>query len=128
MAKRGLFARLAADCPAEPVAEIESVLAHLRVLLNTALGDSPCASDLGVVDFMDLVHDFPAASYTLQRSIRDTIHAYEPRLQAVLVSQIESDDPMTLSFQISARVESASFRGPIHLRTNIQATGQIEVR
>ena len=63
--------------------DLDSIIEHLRGLLNTRQGEAPAVPDFGVVDFTDLVHNFPEAIQTLQRCIRTTILQYEPRLKNV---------------------------------------------
>lgn len=126
MSRRGLIGRLASRRPSDPLREMESIVAHLQDLLNTSVGDAPCAQGLGIIDFVDLVHDFPGAIQTLQRSIRKTIHEYEPRLTRVSVRAVESEDPMKLSFEISARLASQDNR-MIRLRTEVNSSGRIDV-
>ena len=127
MSRRGLLGRLGSKRPSEQISDVESIVAHLRDLLNTSVGDSPCAQGFGIIDFVDLVHDFPGAVQILQRSIRKTIREYEPRLQNVSVKAIDMDDPMMLSFEISARLTDDSRGGLIRLRTEMNSAGRMEV-
>lgn len=120
---RGLLGRLAQ--PGGRPDELESIVAHLHLLLNTRVGEALCAADFGVVDFADVVHNFPAATQALQQSIRATIMQYEPRLRNVVVQAATSADTLTLAFEISARLRS----GPeqVRLRTEMMASGRVQV-
>ncbi len=108
--------------------DVDSVVEHLKGLLNTRQGECPAALDFGVVDFTDLVHAFPEAIQVLQRSIRATILQYEPRLKNVIVQHVRDDDVLVLKFQITAQLASKSARGAVRLETQLRAGGQISVR
>ncbi len=97
---RGLLSRLTATSvnDARPVNELESIVEHLRALLNTRQGESPSVPDFGVVDFTDLVHNFPEAIQMLQRCIRTTVLQYEPRLKNVVVQHVRDDEVLVLKF------------------------------
>ena len=63
MAGRGLLSRISAKDITRTRTEndVESIIEHLRGLLNTRQGECPAAMDFGVVDFTDLMHTFPEA-------------------------------------------------------------------
>ena len=108
--------------------DVDSVVEHLKGLLNTRQGECPAALDFGVVDFTDLVHAFPEAIQVLQRSIRATILQFEPRLKNVIVQHVRDDDLLVLKFQITAQLASKTARGAVRLETQLRAGGQISVR
>ena len=123
MAGRGLLSRIAG---AEPRDEIESIVEHVRVLLNTRVGDAICAPTLGVPNFADIVHTFPGAKRQLASAIRDTILEHEPRLSAVIVRHVPSEDVLLLRFEIFAQ---RAGRGGKQLRmsTTVRPGGRIDV-
>ena len=123
--RRGLLARLSSG--GQRVSEVESIIAHVYELLNTRVGESLAAPDLGIIDFADLVHNFPEATQVLQQSIRATIMKYEPRLRSVAVTPTPSNDPLSLAFEISGRLASGSQRGPFRLRTELTSTGKMQI-
>jgi type VI secretion system protein len=123
--RRGLLARLASG--GQRISEAESIVANLHQLLNTRVGEALAASDLGIIDFADVVHSFPEATQVLLQSIRATIIKYEPRLRGVSVHPVQSSDPLSLSFEISARMASGNARGNFRLRTELMATGRMKV-
>ncbi len=127
MAARGLLSRLASADPSRPVDEVHSIVGNLRAILNTRLGDSMSAKDFGVVDFVDLVHQFPSAAQTIQRSIRNTIAHYEPRLRNVRVRVVDSGDPLSLAFEVSARLVGDKRRGLVRVRTEMSQGGRVKV-
>lgn len=128
MSARGLLSRLSSADPSRPVDEVQSILGNLRALLNTREGDSPAAPDFGVVDLCDLIHNFPDSTQYMQRSIRDTITRYEPRLRNVRVRAMPSDDPLKLVFEVSARLATERGRGLVRVRTEVSASGRVAVQ
>lgn len=124
---RGLLGRLASSNPSRTPDEVQSIIGNLRAILNTRLGDSPAAADFGVIDLADLYHDFPNATQYLQRSIRDTIQKYEPRLTSVRVRPAPSEDPLTLVFDISARLTHDRRRGLVRVRTQVNHGGRVDI-
>lgn len=127
MASRGLLSRLASADPSRPVDEVHSIIGNLRAILNTRLGDSMAAREFGVVDFVDLVHQFPAAAQVIQRSIRNTISEFEPRLRNVRVRVVSSDDPLAIAFEVSARLAGDKRRGLVRVRTEMSQGGRVKV-
>lgn len=117
---RGLYRRLAGGARRS---EHESVLAHLQALLNSHLGESLSAPGLGILDFADIVHGFPASTQVLSHSIRTTIIQHEPRLRSVTVTPTHSDDPLALAFEISGKLAGDDRRGPLRVRTELSASG-----
>ena len=107
---------------------MQSILGNLRALLNTREGDSPAVPDFGVVDLCDLVHNVPNATQYMQRSIRDTITRYEPRLRNVRVRAMPSEDPLKLVFEVSARLANERGRGLVRVRTEVSASGRVAVQ
>lgn len=122
--RRGLFGRLGGRVGRRD--EQTAVLAHLQALLNTRMGESSSAPALGLVDFADVVHGFPASAQVLVAGIRAMLLAYEPRLESVQVRPAPSADALALAFEISARL--AGGRGHLHLRTELSASGHFAVR
>src|SRR5215510_5678896 len=105
MAGRGLLSRIGGGgAPPKSDEDADSILDHLRVLLNTRRGEAPTVPDYGVPDITDLVHTLPTGVAGLTRALRDTILTYEPRLKNVNVRHLESEDPLVLRFEITARV------------------------
>jgi type VI secretion system protein len=129
---RGLLSRLTASSvnDARPVNELESIVEHLRALLNTRQGESPSVPDFGVVDFTDLVHNFPEAIQTLQRCIRTTVLQYEPRLKNVVVQHVRDDEVLVLKFQITAQLQNKGGKsgGAVRFETHLRAGGLVSVR
>jgi type VI secretion system protein len=127
MATRGILARISGEAASRGSDEVEGIVANLHALLNTRLGDAVSAEGFGVVDLVDLVHDFPAAAQIMQRSIRATIARYEPRLSSVTVRSVASEDPLILSFEISGRLADDRRRGVVRLRSDVSHGGRVRV-
>jgi type VI secretion system protein len=126
MSGRGLLSRIGrVDPSSRHEDEISSVLEHLRVLLNTRQGEAPTVPDYGVPDITDLVHTLPGGTAGLQRALRDTILAYEPRLKNVNVRHIPSDEPLVLRFEITARLVQGNRL--VKVRTRVRPGGKVDV-
>ena len=122
---RGLYRRLAGGSSRR--SEQEAVVAHLQAILNTHIGESLSAAELGIIDFADVVHNFPASAQALLHSIRATILQYEPRLRTLNIQPVASGDPLALAFEISARYVDDR-RGPVRLRTELSVSGRFLVQ
>lgn len=115
VSRRGLVARLLGATGSE----LAPVLANLRLLLNTRVGDAAAAPDFGVPDLADLLHQFPAASPALQQALRLAIDRHEPRLRGV---QVHAGPGHTL--EIRARFAGAA----ITIHAGLGASGRIDLR
>lgn len=127
MSTRGLLSRLASPDPLRPIDEVQSILANLRAILNSRIGDSHTASEFGIIDLADLVHAFPNAALALEKSIRATVAEYEPRLKNVRVRQVQGEDPLTLVFEIAARLAGDRHQGVVRVRTEVSSQGRVKV-
>jgi type VI secretion system protein len=124
MAARGLLDRLGTGHRrTDPVA---SILLHLSDLLNSHQGHASTVPSYGVLDFNDVVHNLPDAVRHLQQSIRATITQHEPRLSNVSVRYVPTSDPLTLSFEIVARL-IGDRQSVLRMRTRVRPGGQIIV-
>jgi len=126
--------RLAAKNPSRRVTEdpkqmIRSVQEHLQRILNTRQGNVPIADDYGIPDFTNLMSGFPESRRAIERTIRNTIQTFEPRLQGVRVVFLDQqEDKLTLSFQISAQLVLAGHKDPVTFESVLDAGGRIEVK
>lgn len=111
-----------------PPDEIASIVGNLKALLNTRKGDGVTAPNFGVTDFSDICHSFPEGISVLQRSIRQTILEFEPRLKNVTVRHMRDDEtPLILKFEISAQLVGQG-GGTLKFRTHMTPGGQFDVR
>jgi type VI secretion system protein len=113
----------------DPRQMIRSVQEHLQRILNTRQGNVPIAENYGIPDFTDLMEGFPESRRTIERSIRDTIQKFEPRLQSVRVTFVEQgEDKLAVTFQITAQLTMANQRNPVTFDSVLNAGGQITVK
>ena len=126
MTVRGILARISGEST-RGVDDVELIVGNLQALLNTRLGDAISAEGFGVVDLVDIIHDFPAAAQIMQRSIRATIAKYEPRLRNVSVRTVPNEDPLVLTFEISGRLQGDRRRGVVRLRSEMSHGGRVTV-
>lgn len=89
----------------------------------------PIAEDYGVPDFTSLLEGYPISLRDFERSIRETIQKYEPRLKGVRVSFIASDeDLLSLSFQITGKLATEDHKDPVFFESVIGSDGKISIR
>jgi len=113
----------------DPKQMLRSIQEHLQRILNTRQGNVIIAKDYGIPDFTNFMNAFPEAQRELERIIRNTIQTYEPRLQGVRVSFLpRDDDPLSLSFQIQARLALKENRDAVTFESIVDAGGQIRVK
>jgi type VI secretion system protein len=113
----------------DPQQLIRSVQEHLQRILNTRQGNVPIADDYGIPDITDLMTGYPESLRTIEKILRNTIQQYEPRLQAVRINFIDqTDDRLTLSFQISARLNMKDNRNPVTFESVLDSGGYIQVK
>ena len=108
---------------------IDSIIRHLERILNTRRGSAPIAEDYGIPDFTDLRSGFPEAIRDLERTIRDTLQKYEPRLRSVRVKFIpQEEDMLTVSFQIVARLILEEEKDPVVFESIMDPDGRVTIR
>jgi type VI secretion system protein len=107
---------------------VDSILGHVRQLLNTRQGSAPIAPDFGVPDFLDVLQSYPDSVREIERSIRAAIQSYEPRLAGVRVDFIpQEDDVLALRFGITARLSDGD-GGEVRFETLVDTDGKIAVK
>lgn len=88
--------------------DVESaVLRNVRQILNTRAGSALTVPDYGVVQLSELIHDFPDAIGIMQRAIKATLAAHEPRLKNVQVRHLKEEGApsgLALEFEISGQL------------------------
>lgn len=84
-----------------------SILTHLGHMLNTRQGSSLTCPDYGLLEVSEVLHEFPEAIGLVQRSIKNSIQLYEPRLKNVQVRHARSDtvQSMLLEFEVTAQIQ-----------------------
>lgn len=126
MGGRALLSRIGAR-DTRPIDSVESIAANLRALLNTRKGDCVTAPDFGILDFADVVHDFPGGIQQLAKSIRATVLQYEPRLRNVAVRHVPDENPLTLRFEITAQVAEGRTARTLRFATTVKPGGRVDV-
>ncbi|MFH1096361.1 MAG: type VI secretion system baseplate subunit TssE [Candidatus Desantisbacteria bacterium] len=107
---------------------VEAIQDHLILLLNTRQGSVSHLPDYGLPDLSIVYSSFPKSVEFLQRSIKDTIEKYEPRLQNVRVQiQREEYTVFEVAFKISAEVNTEGKIAEIQFSTTISNTGRTNV-
>ena len=108
---------------------IDSILRHLEQIMNTRWGSTQIAEDYGVPDFTDLSTGFPDGLRDLERTIRNTIQKYEPRLKSVRVKFIPQEETMlAVSFQIVAQLILDEGKNPVTFQTVMDSDGKVTIK
>jgi type VI secretion system protein len=112
----------------DPKKIVDSVIRHLQRILNTRQGNVPIAEDYGVPDFTDFLHSYPESLREIEKTIRQTIQKYEPRLRAVRVNFIpQDDDVLSLRFQIMAKLSVDEGKTPVFIETLVDSEGKVNI-
>ncbi len=128
MEARGLLSRMAHERGEAPELR-QSILAHLRKLLNTRCGEAPSVPELGLPDFSDMAHSFPDAVDLLERSVRETIETFEPRLRQVNVRHVPAEaGELRVRLEITGFAVDVNLRGPLAFSSTLVPGGQIDIR
>jgi type VI secretion system protein len=113
----------------DPKRMIDSIVRHLERILNTRQGSVQIAEDYGIPDFTDLSSGFPDALRDLERTIRNTIQKYEPRLKSVRVKFIPQEETaLAVSFQIVGRLILEEEKNPITFQSVMDSDGKFTIR
>lgn len=106
---------------------IESVLSHLKRILNTRQGNVPIAADYGIPDFLDFLQTYPESVHAIEQNIKNAIDKYEPRLSGATVIYVPDEaETLTLRFQITASITEEKGRR-ISFETVVDTEGRIHV-
>ncbi len=108
---------------------VRSILRNLQKILNTRQGHAPAQLDFGIPAPSDITTNFPESIPMMQRIIRDSIEKYEPRLTAVNVIHVESDDDvLSLRFQITGKLATSQNHAPVFFDTLVDSSGHIRLQ
>jgi len=108
----------------------DSVLEHLRRILNTRQGCVPIADDYGVPEFTEYLHLGAEVHRELEKILRTTIQKYEPRLKGVRVSFIPEEEgrlALQLQFHVVAKLANDP-KMQVQFETSIDGNGQISMK
>jgi type VI secretion system protein len=107
----------------------ESVVEHLKKMLNTRQGEGLTVPDYGIPALADVRQNHPDSIVQLQHAIQDSIERYEPRLRDVSVKYIPyEEDPFQIRFEVNARLVSEGQQFPFRAETMLDASGRASVR
>lgn len=107
----------------------DSVLAHLRNMLNTRQGSVPTLPDYGLPDFNDIAVNFPDAIFELRRIIKQCIESYEPRLSRVKVDYAKDEEnPLSMRYEITAQLNLGDENANVWFETTLDSAGRVKVR
>jgi type VI secretion system protein len=107
----------------------DSILRHLRKMLNTKQGHSLTQPEYGMPDVTEFIQNLPEMVEVVQRGIRNSIEKFEPRLRNVAVTYVPSEDIVAnLRFEITAELVTEREEASVWFETAVTPTGQIEVR
>jgi len=108
---------------------LDSVLNHLQRILNTRQGNVPIGPEYGVPDFTHLVQVYPDGVREFERSIKQTVQKYEPRLSSVRVRFIPpGEDILSLRFQIKGRLAIEGGKDAVSFESTVGPDGRISVK
>jgi type VI secretion system protein len=103
---------------------------HLSRMLNTRQGSALTCPDFGVIEVSEVVHDFPDAIGIVQRSLKNTIQTYEPRLRNVQVRHVKNEQTnlLTLEFEITAQYQLPDGRRvPLRFGLGVDGSSNVTV-
>jgi type VI secretion system protein len=104
---------------------IDSVVNHLKNILNTRQGNVPIADDYGIPDLTNFMQNYPDSLQDIESGIRKTIETYEPRLTNVKVSYIRQEEAViSLRFQITAEMKEYAGNS-IKIETIVDPDGKV---
>jgi len=108
---------------------VESVLNHLKRILNTRKGNVLIAEDYGVPDFTELLRAYPDSIRDLEKNIKHMIQKYEPRLKAVRLSFVpQDDDILSLHFRVEAKLNVDDENIPVNIETVLASDGKVDIK
>jgi len=133
--KRSLFERLihpeettSRTLDEDTVAQLRSILRNLSRILNARVGNAPAQMDFGIPSPSEIAQGYPESLATMQKTIRQCIERYEPRLKGVQVMQIESDDiRLAVRFQVTAKLATAKDGRQVSFDTMMDPSGHVNL-
>ena len=109
---------------------VQSVMNHLRQILNTRQGTALIAADYGVPDFTNLGSTFGQDTIPdIQQAITEVIIKFEPRLKKVAVVYTpQIGDVLGVTFKLEGSIETEARNIPVVFETVIDPDGKIRVK
>jgi type VI secretion system protein len=108
---------------------VASIMTHLQRILNTRQGSVQIDAAFGVPDFTNLASAFnESLSTQIENDIRSIIERYEPRLKSPRLRMLqERPDVLSLTFELSGKIQVDQNEIPVRLATSIGSQGRIMV-
>ena len=106
----------------------DSILRHLRRMLNTRQGHVLTQSDYGMPDVTGFVQNLPDMVTASQRAIQNSIEKFEPRLRNVSVTYAPSEDKFNVHFEVTAELVTEKEEAAVWFETFLTSSGHIEIR
>ena len=108
--------------------EVQSIVSHLRRLLNTRAGSALIGDDYGIPDLTSVVGSEYSQTITeLRQKIQQVITKYEPRLRNVrIMIELDRDDVLSLRFKAEGYVVGGE-NLPIVFETVISTDGKVDI-
>lgn len=116
---------------ADPVQVVNSILDHLRMILNTRQGSAQIAPDFGVPDFTAMVSAVGIIDSVreIEASLTEVILKYEPRLDDIKLDFNPRDDsPLSLQFKLQAKLTLEDRDMPVVFETVLDPDGRITIK
>lgn len=108
---------------------INSVRAHLQLLLNTRRGNVVIADDYGMPDFTNFLSGYPSTVPEMEKLIKQTISKYEPRLKNPQVKFVfDEDTPLLLKFKIIATLHDKTRNAPVTFESHVTPGGKVQFK
>jgi type VI secretion system protein len=112
----------------DPGRTVDSIIRHLSRILNTKRGNVPIAEDYGIPDLTDFVSLHLESIGEIERSLRQVIQRYEPRLKVSRVSFVpQEDEALSLRFEIIASLATSQEKIPVHFETIVDGNGKVSI-
>jgi len=106
----------------------DSIILHLRRMMNCRHGFTPAAPDYGLPDLNECFFGFPESLPYLKQSIQNSVEKYEPRLSRVRLKFVEdAENPLEIRFEIQARLETEDEAVTFAFTTKLGSAGGIQV-
>ncbi|MCA9423340.1 MAG: type VI secretion system baseplate subunit TssE [Nitrospira sp.] len=107
----------------------DSVLRHLRNMLNMRVGHALAQPDYGMPDGSEFIHSVPDAVDEVRRVLKNSIEKFEPRLRHVRVKFCpEDNDPLRLRFEVMADLVMERDKASLWFETKIDSRGHIDIK
>lgn len=133
--ERSLLERLAdprADSPltiAENTQQLaDSILRHLRKMLNIRQGHTLIQPEYGMPDITEFIQSLPQTVEAVQQAIRNSIEKFEPRLRNVTVTYVPSEGWPSIRFEITGELVTEKEEASVWFETAVSPSGHVEIR